>query len=220
MDSVTQATLGAVLGECLLARRLGNRAAAWGAVIGTLPDLDVLVFPWLDSVQRLSWHRGLSHSVLGIAVAAPLLVWLLRRVHRERLASARGAVWAFVTLNLVTHVLIDCFNVYGTQVLEPFSRWRCAFGNLFIVDPAFTLPMLLATLTAMLVHRESRRRRVVAWTGLGLSTVYAALSFALQAHADARFAAAIERAGLPALRRQVASGPLTALYQRCLVDCG
>ena len=42
MDSITQAALGAAVGEGVLGRRIGNRAPIWGAVLGTLPDLDVV----------------------------------------------------------------------------------------------------------------------------------------------------------------------------------
>ncbi|MGA0846540.1 MAG: metal-dependent hydrolase, partial [Luteolibacter sp.] len=53
MDSLTQATLGAAVGEFLLGRKLGNRAPAWGALLGTLPDLDVVFSPLLDNSGNL-----------------------------------------------------------------------------------------------------------------------------------------------------------------------
>jgi inner membrane protein len=42
MDSLTQIVLGAAVGEVVLGKKIGNRAMVWGAVGGTIPDLDVL----------------------------------------------------------------------------------------------------------------------------------------------------------------------------------
>lgn len=220
MDSITQATLGAALGEVLLARRLGNRALLWGAVIGTLPDLDVLALPLLDDIGRLGWHRGLSHSLLAVAVGTPLLTWFMRSVHRTPLQDVRARVAWFVGLDLATHVLIDCFTVYGTQVLEPFADHRVRFGNFFIIDPLFTLPLLLPLLLVLRRDPASPWRRWLPRIGLLLAACYTLLSFACKAVADARFAAAIEREGIPARRWLSSAAPLTTLYWRCLVDAG
>jgi inner membrane protein len=53
VDSITQATLGAAVGEALLGKKLGNRAVAWGLLFGTLPDLDVIFSPFLDNARQL-----------------------------------------------------------------------------------------------------------------------------------------------------------------------
>ncbi len=42
MDSITQAVLGATVGEAVLGKKTGAKAAGLGAIIGTIPDLDVL----------------------------------------------------------------------------------------------------------------------------------------------------------------------------------
>ena len=70
MDSVTQAVLGGVVGELVLGRKIGGKGMIWGLVFGTLPDLDILFYPWLDQVEELRWHRGISHSILVMVVAA------------------------------------------------------------------------------------------------------------------------------------------------------
>ena len=62
MDSITQATLGAAVGETVLGRKVGNKAVLWGAVAGTLPDLDVLAYPLMDEIAQLGWHRWRHHE--------------------------------------------------------------------------------------------------------------------------------------------------------------
>ena len=64
----------------MMGRRLGNRALAWGALFGTLPDLDVVFSPLLDNAADLWWHRGPSHSLLlMIAASYWLSPWLAKR---------------------------------------------------------------------------------------------------------------------------------------------
>lgn len=76
MDSLTQIVLGASMGEMVAGRKIGNRAMLWGAVAGTIPDLDVFggVFG-MSPEDSLAFHRGISHSLL-FAVLVPLLLAL------------------------------------------------------------------------------------------------------------------------------------------------
>ena len=143
MDSITQAALGAVVGELALGRKLGWRGMAWGLFFGTLPDLDILAYPFLDQVGKLKWHRGISHSMFVMLVASFLFARPLAWLHRKRGVSVRRAGW-FVFFVWSTHVLIDVFTTYGTQIYEPFSDRRVAWNNLFIIDLLFTAPLLVA----------------------------------------------------------------------------
>src|SRR5918996_1279438 len=77
MDTVTQAALGAVIGQAGFHRRLGGPAAAWGAGGGVLPALAALLVPALGPLAEFQYHRGGTHalwfgplvgSVLGCAV--------------------------------------------------------------------------------------------------------------------------------------------------------
>ena len=86
MDSVTQMVLGAAVGEAVIGRRVGRKAALWGAVLGTAPDLDVFV-PMADAVRDFTYHRSFSHSLIILAVITPLLAWLIMKLHPGRLPS-------------------------------------------------------------------------------------------------------------------------------------
>lgn len=84
MDSLTQITLGAAVGEVVLGKKVGNRAMLWGAIAGTLPDLDVVANVVSDEISSLAFHRAITHSAL-FAVAAPLaLGWLTHRLYLKR----------------------------------------------------------------------------------------------------------------------------------------
>jgi inner membrane protein len=221
VDSITQAALGAAVGEALLGKRLGNRALAWGAVFGTLPDLDALVAPFLDTAANLWWHRGPSHSLLVMLAGSWFLGrWLAKLWKREKISRPRAI--AFVLLAWSTHVLIDCFNVYGTAVLWPFTPTRISFNQLFVVDPLYTLP-LLVTLGWLAFLRKKKqlpkRRRLCAW-GLGLSTAYALLALAIKSLASAGFAADLDRRGVTYERRMEAPTAFNIVLWRAVVDRG
>jgi len=81
MDSITQATLGAAVGEVILEKKIGYRAAAWGAVLGTVPDLDIIINPFVDNVIELRAHRSFTHSITIALLLSPLFGWLINRFH-------------------------------------------------------------------------------------------------------------------------------------------
>ncbi len=85
MDSLTQIVLGAAVGEAVLGKKLGNKALLWGAVAGTIPDLDVLSKLFVDDLTANEWHRGFSHSILFCLMASPILAWLIHKKERATL---------------------------------------------------------------------------------------------------------------------------------------
>ena len=82
MDSITQIVLGAAVGEVVLGRKVGNKAMLWGAIAGTIPDLDVYQSLIFDSLKANELHRGFSHSILFSVLFAPILAWLVS--HKEK----------------------------------------------------------------------------------------------------------------------------------------
>ncbi len=221
VDSITQATLGAAVGELMLGRRLGNRALAWGALFGTLPDLDVVLAPFLDNTANLWWHRGPSHSLLVMVMASwGLSAWLAKLWKRDKVSRATAGWFVFAVWS--THVLIDCFTVYGTSVLWPFSDHRVGFNHLFIIDFLFTLPMLVALVWLACLRTKKqlpKRRRLNAW-GLGIASAYALLSVAMKFVASAGFEADLARRGVAFERRMEAPTPFNILLWRSVVDRG
>jgi inner membrane protein len=137
--STSQRPVGSLLPEQRLdltrgrGRRVGNRASLWGAVLGTLPDLDVLC-PFADPVSAFTWHRGPSHSIFVLAALTPLVVWLILKLHPGTAEHRRGW-YQLVLLVFGTHVLLDCFTVYGTQALWPLPMPPMGWATIFIIDP-------------------------------------------------------------------------------------
>lgn len=181
MDPVSQIAFGAAVAHALAGRRIGGLAAAAGAVGGVIPDLDVF---WAgmgrDSIAYWELHRGVTHSLFFGPVVGPILGFAAAKLHARRLA-ARGkptdglfAAWtaAFVGA-LVTHPILDTATIYGTQLLAPFTDLRFALPALPIIDPVYTLPLLIALgIAAFLGWRTPAARRTTI-AALVLTTLYA-----------------------------------------------
>ena len=213
MDSLTQAVLGAAVGEAVLGRRAGRRAAAWGAVLGTLPDLDVFV-PFGSPVADFTFHRAESHALFWLTLAAPLCAWAITRLHRDQRAEFRG--WLLLCwLCLVTHPLLDALTIYGTQLGLPFTNHPFGTGSVFVIDPAFTLPVLAGVLGAVLLRRRPLGHRLNA-LGLGVGCAYLAFGLAAQAHVAGHVRAELARAGLAADRVLVTPTPFNGVLWRVL----
>lgn len=99
MDSLTQITLGAAVGEVVLGRKVGNRAMVWGAIAGTLPDLDVFANAVTDEISALAYHRAFTHSVTFAVVTPLLLGALVHRLYGGKDGPLPRSFWAAFALS-------------------------------------------------------------------------------------------------------------------------
>src|SRR5690606_8935126 len=110
MDSLTQIALGSAVAMATMGRRTAVwKAALWGAIAGTLPDLDAFIDHG-DAVLNMVLHRGESHALFYLTLFAPLLAWLVSGIHREPALFKRW--WLAMWLVLITHPLLDTMTVY------------------------------------------------------------------------------------------------------------
>ena len=215
MDTVTQIALGAAVGEAVLGRKVGNKAILWGAIAGTIPDLDVFV-PLGDAVRDFTYHRSASHSLFVLALATPLLVWLINRVHPSA-REHRRRWFLLVYLAFVTHVLLDSFTVYGTQIFWPISETPVAWSTIFIIDPLYTLPLLAGVIAALVMSRDSNRGHLVNRAGLLLSSLYLSWTVAASFIAEQGFRSSLQAQGIDYERLFVSPGPFNSLLWRAVV---
>lgn len=180
MDPITQMLLGAAVGHATLGSRVGRKALLWGAVFGGMPDLDVFV-PYADDVAAVTHHRGFSHSLITHTVVAPFFGAALARVHRKDGVSI--ARWTLlVWLAFATHALLDAATIYGTQLFWPSTGPPVGLGSVFIIDPIYTLLVLVGVIWAVFAGRKPAVGRRANAVFLGLSTAYLAASILIQAH--------------------------------------
>lgn len=219
MDSVTQLTLGAAVGELVLGQKIGNQAILWGALAGTLPDLDVLASPWLDDLGFLIHHRGITHSLLTVILVAPALAGLAFWGYGNGTDVPTFSQWSWLFFwCLLTHVLLDACTTYGTPLLLPFSDYRVAFNNIFIVDPLYTLPMLVGVLVCLLLPADDPTRRWVNYVGVGLSCLYLGMTFMNKYRAHRSFTQSLAEKGISPKRMMTGPTPLNSVLWYCFAQ--
>jgi inner membrane protein len=148
----------------------------YGAIAGTIPDLDVLSSFFTDTVSALEIHRGITHSVFFSVVFAPILAFIVTRF--EKYKNIKDWSWLFFWA-FITHPILDAQTTWGTQLFWPIDI-RLAFKNVFVVDPLYTVPFLVFLILAMCQKKESKKRRVYNNWGLIISSSYLMLTLVLK----------------------------------------
>lgn len=214
MDSVTQIVLGAAVGEAVLGKKVGNKAMLYGAIAGTIPDLDVFASYFTDTVTALSIHRGFTHSILFSVLFAPIFGWLVSRY--ESYKSIKGWSWLFFWA-FITHPILDAHTTWGTQLFWPFDL-RLAFKTIFVIDPLYTLPFLVFLILAMLQKRSSKKRRFYNTMGLVISSSYLLLTFLLKWIAFGEFERALKDQEIAYLQLDTRPSPLNTILWSANVE--
>lgn len=214
MDSITQAVLGASIQGALLGRWQGRKALLYGALLGTLPDLDVLI-DYGDAVANMTQHRGFSHSLPVLFGVALLLTWLVRRRH-PRPGYSTQRLFVTLALVLLSHPLLDSFTSYGTQLFWPLLPIPLAWSSVFIIDPLYTAPLVIAVLFG-LIHGLRDRSARAPLIALALSSLYLASTLAGKSMAEQRVEAQLARQGIRAEALFSTPTPLNSLLWRVVV---
>lgn len=149
MDSFTHLVLGGAIGAALAPAGQRRAAILAGAALNTVPDLDVLLLPLFthDPVQLMTWHRSFLHSVFLLPLIG-WLVWWLCRGRGKRVSGAPVRWFWLIQACLLSHPLMDACTVYGTSLLWPLDVQPVMWSNFFIIEPCFTLWLLLGCVVA------------------------------------------------------------------------
>ena len=170
MDILTQGLVGGVLAQSLARKNERNIATLVGVVAGLLADADILIRSSSDPLLNIEYHRHFTHSLVFIPVGAAIAMLLLWPfVHRHLSA---GRLYLFSLAGYSMSGALDAFTSYGTHLFWPFSDERVALNIISIVDPVFTLILLVTLLTGLQLGQ-----RKVAFAGLFLCMMYLGMGF-------------------------------------------
>jgi inner membrane protein len=218
LDSLTQIVLGAAVGEAVLGKKIGNRAMLWGAIAGTIPDLDVIARFLTDTITATEMHRGFSHSIVFSILMAPILGWLVHQIKKRPDVGWQG--WAKLFFwGLFTHPLLDAFTTWGTQLFWPFES-RLAFNNIFVIDPLYTVPFLICVIIAAFKKRESLSRKRINHLGIYISTGYLAITLLLKWAAHSKITEALEEQNIAYTQMSTRPSPMNTILWNANVDAG
>lgn len=217
MDSLSQLVLGSTVSALAVPARHRRAALLVGAVLGTLPDLDSFPLAWAgaDIVTLVTWHRGPSHSLFVLATLGWLLWLALKRRWRPVREAPRRWLCA-IQLTLLTHPILDAFTIYGTQLWWPIPSRPVMGGSMFIIDPLYTLPLLIGCCFALFAPAARIAHRALL-VGLALSTAYLGWSLIAQAWVNRVAHRTLAAEGLAYAPRFASPAPFSTLLWRVVV---
>ncbi len=174
MDPITHGITGALLGKGFFSKRQA-RVAIFAATFGAVfPDVDVFAEAFShDPLAIVRYHRGITHSFVGLPFFAAFLAWLTRRVARR--FGMDSPSWPLLTLiygvAIASHIILDGMTSFGTRMWTPFSQERVSWDLLFIIDFTFTAIVLLPQIVAWIYsrHENNRRRAAIMWVLFSLA---------------------------------------------------
>ncbi len=174
MDTLTHTVIGACLGEAIAGKQLGKKAMLIGALANNFPDIDVISGLWVSEAKALLVHRGITHSILFNIILSFLLAWIFKKTFKKE--DLHFSKWLLlIGSGLFVHIFIDAFTSYGTGWFEPFDDYRVSFNTIFILDPVFTLPVLIAAIVLLILKNDSVKRKPWYRFGLLASSFYLVL---------------------------------------------
>lgn len=217
MDSLTQIVLGAAIGNAVAGRKLKNKALFYGAIAGTIPDLDIVVGMFVDPITAVEIHRGMSHSVFFAFFLALLLGFLVIKIERKSGLTFKEGFWLFF-LGLFTHALLDMFTTWGTRILWPIYSYPFAFKSIFVIDPLYTVPFLVCLIMSMRQNDNADKR--MCWNNLGLliSSGYLMLTLVLKGVAYHQFEKELNRTSVVYNSISVKPSAMNTILWNAIVD--
>lgn len=171
MDSITHIVLGACIGDAALSKKIGKKGMLVGAIAQSFPDSDVMGTLWLSMPENLYFHRGITHSFFFGFFMAFILAFITQKIFRKQALFFKNLV-IFFCLQMWLHDVLDTCNSYGTGLFEPFSHQRFSFDLLFVADPFFTIPLLVAAIVLLFLKTTSPSRKNWIIAGLILPCFY------------------------------------------------
>jgi inner membrane protein len=172
MDPVTQGALGAALAQTRGPGGTLAKSAAIGAFAGMTPDLDILIRSSTDPLLAVEFHRHFTHSLLFIPIGAWLCSLLLYPLlgRRWQLSYAQVLVWSL--LGFATHALLDACTTYGTMLWWPLTDRRYELDIISVVDPLFSVPLLVLVILSAVTRRRAFVLGALAWGSLYMTAGY------------------------------------------------
>lgn len=171
MDPFTQASLGAAAAALTSNNSTIRRALIIGAVAGAAPDLDVLIRSKTDPLLSLQYHRHFTHALLFVPAIGFLVAGLFKLLAFKWKWPFKQ-LFLFASLGALSHGLLDACTSYGTLLYLPFSTHRESWDLISIIDPLFTIPLIILLAVAFLLKRASAVQTAILICSLYLTFGY------------------------------------------------
>ena len=170
MDPISQGTVGAAFAQSTANKNNIIKIGIIGFLAGLAPDLDVFIRSSSDPMLSLEYHRQFTHSLFFIPFGALIVTLVIFPLFKKSLSLKTVYVASF--FGYTTHGFLDACTSYGTLLFWPFSNERVTWNNISVVDPIFTIPILVLVATAIIT-----RKPLFSFFAIGWMTFYLLLGF-------------------------------------------
>ena len=164
MDPLTQGVLGASLSQSASKKQHLVVAGVLGLLSGMAPDLDAFIRSESDPLLALEFHRQFTHSLFFIPIGSLICALVLYPLIAKRRGLSFKQSWLYCALGYGTHALLDSCTTYGTQLFWPLTNERYAWNTISIIDPVYTIPILILLVLATWKRTPWLARAAFAWT--------------------------------------------------------
>lgn len=174
MDPVTHTLSGVLLSRTGFYQKWGRPATIALVAGAVMPDIDHITLRLLGPVAYLKYHRGFTHSLIGIIPLAALIAFLIPIFFKQikRIIDYLNLAGLGI-LGIIAHIFLDLITSYGTQIFFPFDNYRYSLDLVFIIDPYFSLIFILPPI--LWTFKKERARTIA---GTAVIMVFAYLAFA------------------------------------------
>lgn len=213
MDSLSQIVLGAATFALIKDKEIGKKALLYGAILGTIPDLDVLINPFFNTIEQLSIHRAFSHSIFF----AFLLSLLSAKWFTYQYKTSYKSWFLASFLALFTHPLLDLCTTYGTRIFYPLNKSFYSLDNVFVIDPLYTIWLLIGCILLLILKKNNTKRQIIINWSLILSTAYLFWGLMANIFVKNHFENELKRQNISYEKIKVVPTPFNTIYWQGIV---
>ena len=163
MDPVTQGIVATTSAQAFSKKNHLIIASMIGFLAGLSPDIDIFIRSDTDPLLFLEYHRHFTHSLFFIPIGSLLCTIVFYYVFAKKFNFSFRNTYIFSLIGYATHGVIDSFTTYGTQLLWPFSNERIAWNSISVIDPLFTLPVIILCVITLIKGDKKYSFYAIAW---------------------------------------------------------
>ena len=180
MDPLSQGVIGAVAAQQTSSKKHLMIATFLGFLSGMAADLDIFIRSSYDPLLYLEFHRQFTHSLIFIPIGGLLCATFFYYLFLRNKDITFKQTYIYSTLGYATHGLLDSCTTYGTQLFWPFTNDRIAWNTISIIDPLFTIPLLILIIVSVI-----KKNKVISYSALSWVVFYSIFGLIQKDRAEA-----------------------------------
>ena len=172
MDPLSQGIVGSIAAQQVSNNKKIRTAIFIGFLSGMTPDLDIFIRSSIDPLLAIEFHRQFTHSLIFIPFGGLICGIFFYYLLTKRLGLSFRESYLYCTLGYASHGLLDACTSYGTQLFWPLSDARVAWNTISIIDPLFTITLIILVIFSIIKKKIIFARLALIWVIFYLSLGY------------------------------------------------